>query len=487
MNLVKEIEQCHHFIGGEFVASSDGLTFDNFNPASGQLLSKVALGGKNEIDRAYEAAQHALKSSGWAHLAVGERASRLVRLADLIDEFGEQLAQLESLDTGKPISETLNGDVPRAARNFRFFAEFAKEQVESTVTDESGAQHYYKRMPLGVVGLITPWNLPLYLESWKIAPALVQGNAVILKPAELTPMTAIALAKLTLKAGIPPGIFNVVHGLGPGSAGEALVTHPAIKAISFTGETHTGTAIMRDAASHLKKLSFELGGKGATIILDDADLDEACAAASKAAFRNQGQICLAGSRIIVSRKIRDQVVQKLLDRIGEIKIGNPLDLTTTLGSLISEEHRNRVAGFVDSAPKESTEILCGGRIPKDYQGGAYYEPTLIEVKDPQCDLVQKEIFGPVVTLQCVDSDEQAIEFLNSTEYGLSCSIFGQNEQRVNAIAEAAEIGLVWINSWFLRDLSMPFGGMKRSGIGREGGTWSLDFYSELKTISQKIN
>ncbi|MEY4631838.1 MAG: hypothetical protein RIQ81_1958, partial [Pseudomonadota bacterium] len=342
------------------------------------------------------------------------------------------------------------------------------------------------REPLGVTGLITPWNLPLYLATWKLAPALAQGNTIILKPAELTPLSATLLCELLNEAGLPKGVVNVVHGLGANSAGEALVRHPGVKAISFTGETGTGTAIMKDAAQTLKKLSFELGGKGATIIFDDADLEQAVPTACRAAFRNQGQICLAGSRLLVHESIAGQVIEKLLKQVGSIKIGDPLEDTTTMGSLISTEHRDKVASFVDHASTaRQGEILCGGKTAQvaGLANGAFFEPTVIAGVKQDSRLIQEEIFGPVLTVQTFKTLEEAIQMTNGVPYGLSCSVFTRDGGRAQQFARRVRMGMVWINGWFIRDLHTAFGGMKRSGIGREGGRYSLDFFSEHKTVT----
>lgn len=480
-----QIKTPGHFINGIYLGSASGATFANHCPATDEKLCDVAAGDADDIQLAVDAAQNASKGP-WRKWSVGERSAALLRVAALIEKNQHVLATLEALDTGKPYSEAFTGDIARAASNFRFFAGLVlKDPVSSSFTGDDGSTHRTVSQPIGTVGLITPWNLPLYLASWKLAPALAQGNTVVLKPAELTPMTATAMGQIFNEAGLPPGVVNIVQGYGTASAGEALVKDPRVKAISFTGETLTGEAIMRSAAPALKKLSFELGGKGASVIFADADLEQSAATAARAAFRNQGQICLAGSRLIVEKSVANKVIDIVLKTVKAIKIGHPLTEDTTMGSLISREHRSKVAGFVDYARTvNGCEILCGGKIPDQYPGGAYFEPTVIYGVPQESRLIQDEIFGPVLTVQTFETYDEAMALLNGTPYGLSCSIWTTNEQTAERAAADADTGLVWLNSWFLRNLNTAFGGMKRSGVGREGGRYSLEFYSELKSISR---
>lgn len=472
-----------HFIAGEYRAAAGRAAFPDVNPATDEPLCDVPLGDARDIDLAVDASEQALKGP-WGKTSAGERAAVLRRLANLIDKNREALARLETLDTGKPLSETRTGDIARAAHNFRFFAEISAHQANPTYVGDDGSWHTSLREPLGIVGLITPWNLPLYLATWKIAPALAQGNAVVLKPAELTPLSAMALGALCNEAGIPPGVFNIVQGEGAKSAGEALVVHPAVKAISFTGETTTGEAIMRAAAPSLKKLSFELGGKGASVIFADADLDVAALTATRAAFRNQGQICLAGSRLLVEEEVAGPVLQRIQKHVAAIKIGDPLDEATTMGSLIARSHREKVMSYVELARNDkSLTIAAGGKIPDGMARGAFFQPTVITGVAQESALIQEEIFGPVLTVQTFKTFDEAMALLNGTRYGLSCSVWTRDIGRAQAAARAARMGLVWINSWFLRDLHAAFGGMKRSGLGREGGQLSLDFFSEMKTVT----
>jgi aminomuconate-semialdehyde/2-hydroxymuconate-6-semialdehyde dehydrogenase len=479
---IEKPESCAHFIGGRFVESRSGKVFATVNPATGETVSSVSLGEAAEIDAAVKAAEAG--AAEFARFSAEDRGKLLRRIGDAIEAEKDTLARLESLDTGKPLSETLHGDIPRAARNFHAFADLAAHQPCQTWMGADGAKHTVYREKVGVVGLITPWNFPLHLATWKIAPALAQGNTVILKPAELSPLTANALCALLQDCGVPPGVVNVVQGLGAGSAGEALVKHPGVRAISFTGETTTGTHIMAAAAPSLKKLSFELGGKGATVVFADADLEVAAQTAALAAFRNAGQVCLAGSRLIVEESCLTKVLGMVQHHVAQLRLGDPFDLSTTLGSLISFEHRDKVAAFVDEARSiKGIEILCGGKAPSHLPSGAFYEPTIILGAKQDSRLIQEEIFGPVLTVQTFKTETEALELLNGTPYGLSCSIFTRDTARATRVTRAARFGLVWLNCWNVRDLHVAFGGMKRSGIGREGGQHSLDFFSEFKTVT----
>ncbi len=483
MTFATKLKFCHHFIGGEFVKSHDQATFPSISSVTGEKLTDVALGRSADVQSAVDAARTAFFNAGWRNSTYQERAQLLRRIGDLLLKHADELAAIESRDTGKPLCETMHGDIPRAAANFHFFADLCVNQSQPGYTGSDGSFHVSVREPIGVVGLITPWNLPLYLLTWKLAPALAQGNTVVMKPAELTPMSATALCYLLEEAGTPPGVVNMVHGFGADGAGAALVQHPEVKAISFTGETNTGVAIMRDAAPHLKKLSFELGGKGASVIFADADLVKATATATRAAFRNQGQICLAGSRLLVEASVYDEVISRIQEHMDKIIIGDPLNPHTTMGALISVEHRDRVASFVELAQGEGCKILKGGKIPTALPQGAYFEPTLIGGVKQSSRLIQEEVFGPVLTVQSFHTTSEALDLLNGTPYGLSCSIWSSDPQTLDVMSRGSRMGMVWLNSWFLRELHTAFGGMKRSGIGREGGQYSLDFFSEFKTVS----
>lgn len=471
-----------HYIDGKYVAARSGKTFTNLAPATGLPLAEVALGDASDIDAAVSAAKKALNGV-WGKMPPSARAAILRKAGDLILGQCEELAMLESQDTGKPLSETLTGDIPRSANNLHYFADLCQNLIQPTYFNDDGSSHTSVREPIGVCGLITPWNFPMHLATWKIGPALAQGNTIVLKPAELTPMTASRLGDIFSRAGLPAGVLNIVQGFGADSAGQALVRHPDVKAISFTGETTTGVAIMGDAAAHLKKISFELGGKGASLLCADTDLIKAAPIVARAAYRNQGEICLAGSRLILDRKIRDRFMELLQTEIRKIVVGDPLDQKTTMGALISSEHRDKVHSYIGHAKSErGVEIVTGGKIPSHLKTGYFYEPTLITGVAQESRLIQEEIFGPVLTVQTFDDEAEGMAMLNGTAYGLSCSVWSNDLDRARRLAKQARTGMVWINSWYTRNLNTAFGGMKRSGIGREGGVYSLDFFSEMKTI-----
>lgn len=473
-----------NFINGKFLAAAKGDYFEDINPANGQLIAKVAAGGSEDVDMAASAAKAAFDKGPWPRLSMSERCRILRRVGDLILENRDELARAESIDTGKPISESREGDIPRAAQNFHFFADYAQAQHEDCFTVSENERHFAFREPLGVAGLITPWNLPLYLASWKIAPCLAMGNTCILKPAEWTPYTAFLLGKIMLAAGLPEGVFNVVNGFGPGAAGEALTRHPDVRCISFTGETGTGKAIMSAASQTLKKLSFELGGKGANVIFADANLAEAIPTALRAAFRNQGQICLAGSRLFVHESVYKQVSEKLLELVKAIKVGNPLDDSTQMGALVSKEHMAKVESYIEIGKKDG-KLLFGGQRIEELGEGNFLRPALITEIDNSSRVCQEEIFGPVLPLISFKSEEEVLEMVNSTAYGLSCSIWSTDVNRLHRVSRDIKTGIVWVNCWFARDLRTPFGGQKASGIGREGGRYALEFFSELKTVCYK--
>ncbi|AOL34327.1 2-hydroxymuconic semialdehyde dehydrogenase [Geobacillus thermoleovorans] len=476
---------CQHFINGRFLPSQSGKMFQNINPATGEVIGTVCEGGKEEIDLAVAAAKRAL-SGPWKRMTTGERIAVLRRIGDLILERKEELARLESLDTGKPYSLSLTLDIPRAAYNFHFFADYLRSVgTEAYQTDEV-AINYSIRRPVGVVGLINPWNLPLLLLTWKLAPCLAAGNTVVIKPAEWTPLTATVLAEICKEAGVPDGVVNVVHGFGPDSAGAALTEHPDVDAITFTGETTTGKVIMAAAAKSLKKLSYELGGKNPNIIFADADLEEAIETTLKSSFMNQGEVCLCGSRIYVERPVYEQFLQKFVAKTKELVVGDPFDPKTNVGALISEEHYERVMSYIELAKEEGGRILTGGKRPDGLDQGYYLEPTIIVGVNRNCRIVREEVFGPVVTVMPFDEEEEVIAQANDTHYGLSATIWTNDLRRAHRVAARIEAGIVWVNTWFLRDLRTPFGGMKQSGIGREGGMHSFEFYTELTNICIKL-
>ncbi|WP_067935930.1 aldehyde dehydrogenase [Alicyclobacillus kakegawensis] len=478
------MEKILHFIDGQFVESQSGRTFDNVNPATGEVISQVAEGGREEINRAVAAARNAFRS--WGKTPAQERAAVLNRMADLIEQRLDELARLETLDTGKPLSLSKTLDIPRAAANFRFFADFVKGLGTECFEMDGVALNYALRRPVGVAGLISPWNLPLLLLTWKVAPCLAAGNTCVIKPAELTPTTAAKLAEIAKEAGLPDGVLNVVHGFGPDAAGSFLTEHPDVNLISLTGETTTGKAVMRAAAGSLKRLSFELGGKNPNIIFADADLEDALTVSLRSSFSNQGEVCLCGSRIYVERPLYEEFVAKFADRAAKLRVGDPFDPATDVGALVSEEHLARVEGFIERAVAQGCRILLGGKRPAHMQRGYYLEPTIIVDVDESCEIVRQEVFGPVVTIQPFDTEEEVIAIANDTHYGLSATIWTTNLKRAHRVAGELEAGIIWINTWFLRDLRTPFGGMKESGIGREGGVHSFEFYSELKNVCVKL-
>ena len=473
-----------NFIGGKFTPCSSGHGIDNIAPASGEVYSTIPRSNAADVDRAVAAAQAA--QPAWAALSRDERSAWLVRIAEALDSRSEDIAAAESRDTGKPISLAREVDAARSVDNFRFFAQMLLERAEETYEMNDATNHVIDK-PIGVVGLITPWNLPLYLLSWKIAPALAMGNAVVAKPSELTPMTAHLLCEILADIGLPAGVVNIVHGYGD-ECGAALVAHPKVGAISFTGGTTTGRAVAGSAAPMFKKLSLELGGKNATIILEDADLDKAVAGAARAAFMNQGQVCLCGSRIFIADSLRDEFTRRFVEQVENLVVGDPSFEDTEFGSLVSHEHRDKVESYIKLAIQEGGTILSGGARPElepPLDSGAFLLPTIIDdlAVDSRC--AREEIFGPVVTLHGFSSDEEVIGYANSTEYGLAGSVWTTDLVRGKAMAESIESGMVWVNCWLHRDLRVPFGGTKNSGVGREGGQRSLAFYSEAMNICMK--
>ncbi|RLA02921.1 MAG: 5-carboxymethyl-2-hydroxymuconate semialdehyde dehydrogenase [Gammaproteobacteria bacterium] len=482
---MKEIK---HLINGQFVGSASGKMFDDINPATGQLIAKVHEGGKPEVDAAVAAARTALKGP-WGTMPVDERMALLRQVAEGINTRAEEFAQAESADNGMPISLARAAAVPRGSANFIQFAEHFK-YVATETWEMDGALNYSLRRPLGVIGIISPWNFPLLLSTWKIAPALASGNTVVMKPSEETPMTAMLTAEV-INEILPPGVFNVVQGLGSDSAGAALSEHPDVDGITFTGETTTGKTIMRAAADGLKKLSFELGGKNPNIVFADADLEDALTMTLRSSFANQGEVCLCGSRIYVQRPIFDQFVTGLVAKVkANVKVGDPSDPASTMGSLVSKEHFQRVMSFVESAREDGATFECGGKIPDNLPDhlaeGVFLEPTVVTGLTPDCKAQRQEIFGPMVSIVPFDTEEEVLELANDTRYGLGATVWTTNLGTAHRMSAALEAGIIWVNTWFLRDLRTPFGGMKNSGIGREGGVHSLEFYSELKNVCIKL-
>lgn len=472
-----------HYINGEWAGPSSGQFLDNVEPASGRIYSRVARGDRRDVERAVDAARRAFPA--WSATTADERARLLSAIADRIQDDLEEFAHAESVDSGKPIAASRTVDIPRAIRNLRFFAGAVQHfGSESHATDRT-AINYTLRRPRGVAGCISPWNLPLYLFTWKIAPALATGNTVVGKPSELTPMTAFMLAEACRRVGLPPGVLNIVHGLGP-EAGAALTAHPNVGTISFTGGTATGAEIARSCAPAFKKVALEMGGKNPTLVFADADLDEAVPGAVRAAFSNQGQICLCGSRVLVERRIHDEFVDRFVGATRALRVGDPLDPRTEQGSLVSRAHLDKVRGYVTLARDEGGTVVCGGatpsRLPERCRDGFFLEPTVITGLGAQCRTNQEEIFGPVVTMLPFDGEDEAVEQANATPYGLAASLWTADLSRAHRLADSIAAGTVWINCWMLRDLRVPFGGMKHSGVGREGGEEALRFFTEPKNV-----
>jgi aminomuconate-semialdehyde/2-hydroxymuconate-6-semialdehyde dehydrogenase len=481
---VKTVD-CKHFIDGRYVDSFNKETFQNINPATEEILGSVALGGEKEINEAVQAAKRALRGP-WKDFSVRERSAVLRKIGDIILERKEELATLECLDSGKPYRLALELDIPRSAYNFHFFADYLTSLGNESYQQDNIAIHYSIRRPVGVVGIINPWNLPLLLLTWKLAPCLAVGNTAVIKPSELTPITATVLAEICKEAGVPDGVVNLVHGFGANSAGALLAEHPDVDAITFTGETKTGTAIMRSAAPTLKKISFELGGKNPNIIFADSDLDEVIETTLKSSFMNQGQVCLCGSRIYVQQEIYDEFLQKFVSKTKELVVGDPFDEKTTVGAVIGKEHYEKIMKYIQIAKDDGGDILTGSGRPKGLDKGYFIEPTIIVGLPKQSLCIKDEIFGPVVTVLPFHTEEEVIEQANDTRYGLGATIWTNDLRRAHRVAQQIEAGIIWINTWYLRDLRTPFGGMKQSGIGREGGSHSFEFYSEISNVTVKL-
>src|SRR5438094_1071359 len=478
-----KLERIEDFIDGRFVEAVGGKYLDNIEPATGKPYSQVPDSDARDVDLAVAAAEKAFVA--WSRTPAAERSKNLLRIADLIERDLEKLARAESIDTGKPLSLARSLDIPRAASNFRFFATaILHTESEAHITDNV-AFNYTLRQPRGIAGLISPWNLPLYLLSWKIAPAIAVGNTAIAKPSELTPMTAFLLCEICREAGLPNGVLNVVHGTGP-NVGAAITAHPKIGTISFTGGTVTGRKVAEACAPLFKKVSLELGGKNPNIVFADAYLEAAIAGSVRSSFANQGQVCLCGSRVFVERSAYKDFVDRFIDKASQLKVGDPLDEKTEQGAIVNKTQLDKIKFYVDLAQKEGGKIALGGKAPEPInercREGYFFRPTVITDLPVSCRTNREEIFGPVVTITPFDNEEEVIGYANDTDYGLASSVWTQNLSRAHRVAERIHTGTVWINCWLVRDLRVPFGGMKASGVGREGGDEALRFFTEAKNI-----
>jgi aminomuconate-semialdehyde/2-hydroxymuconate-6-semialdehyde dehydrogenase len=475
-----------NFIGGNFIGPLSGNFIDNFNPSTGEVSGKIPDSNEKDVAVAVQAAQKAFTT--WSVTPLEKRFQILNRIAELIDENKELFALAESNDNGKPLWLSRKVDIPRASANFRFFATGIMHFSTESHQMEDSAINYTLRQPIGVVGCISPWNLPLYLFTWKIAPALAAGNCVIAKPSEVTPLTAFLLGRVVKEAGLPDGVLNILHGTGP-VTGEAIIQHPAIKAISFTGSTRAGARIASVAAPVFKKLSLELGGKNPNIIFADCDWEKMMSTTVQSSFANQGQICLCGSRILIEASIYDRFKKEFIERVKALKVGDPLDETSKQGAIVSKMHFDKVIGCIAKAKEEGGTILCGGNALQPEgrcANGWFIEPTVIEGLGPDTVSNQEEIFGPVVTLQKFNTEEEALQLANATQYGLAATIWTSNLTRAHRVGARVESGIIWINCWLLRDLRTPFGGVKNSGVGREGGWEALRFFTEAKNICVQL-
>ncbi len=480
------MERIKNFIGGQWPEPVSRQYINNIDPSLGIPYSLIADSDERDVATAVQAAQQAFPL--WSTLQTEKRAAILLRIADLIDRDLDQLALAESIDNGKPVKLAKAVDIPRASANMRFYATASIHFASEAHMTGNEAINYTVREPAGIAGCISPWNLPLYLFTWKIAPALAAGCTVVAKPSELTPMTAFLFSQLCAEAGLPPGVLNIVHGLGP-KAGQAIIEHPEIPAISFTGGTVTGKRIAATAAPMFKKLSLELGGKNPNIIFADCDFEQAVATSVQSSFSNQGEICLCGSRILVERPLYQKFVDEFVKRVQALPVGDPLEEKTRVGALVSEGHMNKVLSYIQLAKEEGGTIVCGGqRVAPEgrCKDGYFVTPTVITGLPQTCRTNQEEIFGPVVTIMPFDTEGEVIQYANSNAYGLSATIWTENLKRAHRVAARVKSGIIWVNCWLLRDLRTPFGGMKQSGVGREGGWDALRFFTEAKNVCIKL-
>jgi aminomuconate-semialdehyde/2-hydroxymuconate-6-semialdehyde dehydrogenase len=482
----KNMQTLKNYINGQLIEPIGKTYIDNYNPAIGKVYSLIPDSDERDVELAAQAALKAFPA--WSNTPKGERSAILIKISELITKNLERLAIAESIDNGKPVALAKLVDIPRAASNFHFYATGILHYASQSYAMEDTAINYSLRNPVGVAGCISPWNLPLYLFTWKIAPALASGNCVVAKPSEITPMTAFLLSELCLEAGLPKGVLNIVHGYGH-KVGAAISAHPQIPLISFTGGTKTGSEIARVAAPMFKKLSLELGGKNPNIIFADCDYENALKTTLNSSFANQGQICLCGSRIFVEKSIYEKFKKDFTDRVKKMKVGNPADRESRLGAVVSKPHMEKVLSYVDLAKQEGGTVLCGGYQVKpegEFANGYYIAPTVIEGLAYNCRTNMEEIFGPVVTIMPFETEEEVMMFANNTQYGLASILWTENLTRAHRMANNLHSGIVWINCWLLRDLRTPFGGVKNSGVGREGGFEAFDFFTEPKNVCIKL-
>jgi aminomuconate-semialdehyde/2-hydroxymuconate-6-semialdehyde dehydrogenase len=478
------MQKLSNYINGNLIAPQSGNYIDNYNPSTGKVYSLIPDSDEKDVAAATAAAKAAFPP--WSATSAAKRSELLLKIANLITENLDTLAQAESIDNGKPVWLAKRVDIPRSASNFHFYATAILHHASESHRMEEGFINYTLRQPVGVAGCISPWNLPLYLFSWKIAPALAAGNTVVAKPSEITPMTAYLLSELCIKAGLPAGVLNIVHGYGH-KVGAAITSHPDIPLISFTGGTKTGAEIARTAAPMFKKLSLELGGKNPNIIFADCDFEEAIKTTLNSSFSNQGEICLCGSRILIEKPLYEKFRDELVKRTAKMKVGNPADDSVKLGAIVSEQHMQKVLSYIELAQQEGGKVLCGGKrkIVEGFEQGYYIEPTIIEGLPQNCRTNMEEIFGPVVTLQSFETEDEALQLANATEFGLAGTIWTENLSKAHRVAAQLKSGIIWINCWLVRDLRTPFGGMKSSGVGREGGWEALRFFTEPKNVCVK--
>lgn len=481
------MQKLKNYINGKLVTPVDGNYIENVEPATGAEYSLVPDSDNQDVEKAVKAAQKAFPM--WSGLPAAERSAWLLKIADTIEQRLDAFAKAESRDNGKPVRLAREVDIPRAIANFRFFATAILHGASEAHMTDQQAINYTLKQPIGIAGCISPWNLPLYLFTWKVAPALAAGCPVIGKPSEVTPMTGYLLAEVCQDIGLPDGVFNIIHGRGP-TVGQAIIEHPDIPAISFTGGTSTGKMIAATAAPMFKKLSLELGGKNPNIIFADCDFEEALTTTLRSSFANQGQICLCGSRVLIEESIFERFRDALVERTKKLKVGDPQAAETKVGAVVSESHMEKILSYIALAQEEGGTILTGGKrvtVEGRCADGYFIEPTIIEGLNQQCRTNQEEIFGPVITLQPFKTEEEAIAYANSTMYGLAASVWTSNIKKANRMAAKVQSGIIWINCWMLRDLRTPFGGMKQSGVGREGGYRALNFFTEEKNVCIKLD